>query len=126
MGSLYGSVMLCVVFALATPSIATNPKFIVRGHDVIKLIQDLGNPSPDVRLRAVMILGSLGSEAESARGPLQDVLANDPYSYIRMNAAEALGDMGDPNVVPVLKNSPVVGADGSIVVAWTGTFVTAP
>jgi len=99
------AIAMCGMIGVATQGLATNPKFIVGGYDVIKLIQDLGSPTPGVRYHAVRVLNSLGYAANTARGPLQDVLATDPLAYIRGSAAEALSNLRDPKAVPAVAAS---------------------
>jgi hypothetical protein len=67
------------------------------------LVQALQNPDADVRLKAVAVLGRMGSDAAAAVPQLIPLL-NDPDVDVRKAAARTLGQIGPPakDAVPAL------------------------
>jgi len=73
------------------------------------LVERLKDPDRRARNRAARLLVELGVDAEAAIGALIEVMGRDEHSYIRENAAKALGWIGPaakaavPNLVKTLR-----------------------
>lgn len=70
--------------------------------DVERLIELLRSDSVEVRRNAANALREFGEQAKPAVSTLTELLKTDDDKWVRVNAAEALGDIGDSSAVPVL------------------------
>ena len=68
---------------------------------IIPLIKQLEKESDSMKMKIALSLSKFG---ENAIIPLT-VALNDENSVVRENAAEALGEIGDPNALISLKNA---------------------
>jgi HEAT repeat protein len=68
---------------------------------VDKLIRALHHPVPETSIRAARILGSLKSSG--AVPALSKLVASDVDPFARAAAIEALGNIGDATVIPLLQ-----------------------
>jgi len=66
------------------------------------LVANLADEDFDVRLASAYVLGRLGPAAKAAVPDLIRALENDSYFRVRVEAAEALGSIGDRTAVPAL------------------------
>jgi len=75
------------------------------GVAVPLLVVNLHDEDFDVRRAAAYVLGTLGPIARASLPELVGALQDDPYIHARVEAAEALGSIGDPSAVPALAQS---------------------
>ena len=78
----------------------------------------LTHDEPLVRMKAAHALGMIGIPAKAAAGEIAIVLEKETDSHRRGYVARALGNVGDPNFLPVLekalKNETDAGAQGEM------------
>ncbi|MCK4735562.1 MAG: HEAT repeat domain-containing protein, partial [Methanophagales archaeon] len=65
-----------------------------------RTIWDLNDKNPEVRVNAVMALGSIGDA--KAVEPLKEALKRDKNEHVRVNTVDALGSIGDAKAVEPL------------------------
>ena len=75
------------------------------GVAVPLLVVNLHDEDFDVRRAAAYVLGTLGPIARASVPDLVGALQHDSYIHVRVEAAEALGSIGDPTAVPALAQS---------------------
>ncbi len=73
-----------------------------KAKTVPELIEDLKNSDPIVRSLALDALYFLGEQAKEAVPAIIEVLKKDSVPYLRMQAAAALGMIGDKAAIPAL------------------------
>jgi HEAT repeat protein len=67
---------------------------------IAQTLTNLTNPDDDIRTTAVITLSQL--KASQAVKPLMHLLSNDKSYKIRPNALAALGEIGEPEAIPIL------------------------
>ncbi|HNN90752.1 MAG TPA: HEAT repeat domain-containing protein [Pseudomonadota bacterium] len=84
---------------LAPFRLDTKAMLALRGAALAQLKEDLRNPDPELRRGAI---GALGATADGSLAPLLAVLLEDKETGVQIRAAEMLGQLGQPGVVPKL------------------------
>ncbi|WP_169314905.1 HEAT repeat domain-containing protein [Rubinisphaera brasiliensis] len=67
------------------------------------MVDLLADPQPEIRERAVDVLGQIGDQ--SAVVDLENLLKEDRHEGVRIACAKALGEIGDPESVAVLEDA---------------------
>ncbi len=72
---------------------------------VPQLMHCIRRDEPEVRIEALLALAAIGKAARPATEQVIEILASDPQIGVRYAAAYALGKLGDPRAVPVLRKA---------------------